>query len=73
VSAQSKIPDDQVAWARHIVNRRREVTRQLKRMPTLDDLAEILGCNKRYLQKIISNKVRMVPRQTVLVVSRETK
>lgn len=64
MSAQSRITDDQIAWARHIVNRRREVARQLKRMPTLDDLAETLGCNKRYLQKIISNKVRMVPRGT---------
>lgn len=62
MSAPPKISDELVAFARYTINRRREVQRQLKSMPTLDDLAEELQCSRRWLEKIINNKVRMVPR-----------
>lgn len=62
MSAPLKISDELIAFARYTINRRREVQRQLKNMPTLDDLAEELNCSRRWLEKIINNKVRVVPR-----------
>ncbi len=61
MSGRRKLTDDQVAWARHIANRRREVLRQLSLLPTLDSVAEELKCSKRYLESLISNRARMFP------------
>lgn len=57
--APTRISADKVAWARYIANRRREVIRQLTLLPTLEQVAEELGCSKRYLEALISNKARM--------------
>lgn len=59
--APIRISADKVAWARYIANRRREVIRQLTMLPTLEDVAQELGCSKRYLESLISNKARMFP------------
>jgi hypothetical protein len=67
VSAKPRITDDQIAWARHLVNRRREIERQLSLMPTLEEIAENLECSKRYLEMIVKNRVRTVPRGAVIV------
>lgn len=64
MSARPKLTDDQIAFVRYTMNRKREILRQLKLMPTLDDLANELGCSRRYLAAIVTNKVRVVPRET---------
>lgn len=64
MSARPKLTDEQIAFARYVMNRKRELLRQLGMMPTLDDLADELGCSRRYLASIVTNKVRVVPRET---------
>lgn len=57
--APIRISADKIAWARYIANRRREVIRQLSMLPSLEQVAEELGCSKRYLESLINNKARM--------------
>lgn len=64
MSAQPRITDKQIAFARYTMNRRRELRRQLEMIPTLEELAEEFECSERYLEKIVNNHARIVPRET---------
>lgn len=70
MSARIKLTDEQIDFVRDIVARRRAVRVQLEKIPTLEDLAETLGCTKRYLEKVASNHAR-VPRETTATPSIE--
>lgn len=56
--APRKLTDEQIAWARQVVEKRREAMRQVRMYPSLEELAEQLGCSKRYLLEILKFRAR---------------
>lgn len=58
MAAPLKLTDDQIRMARQIVEKRREVERQMSLYPTIEQLAEQLGVSHRYLRKVLGGKAR---------------
>lgn len=56
--AQRKLTDEQIAFARLLIRKRREVMRQARLYPTIEQLAEQLGCTPRYLTEVVSGRAR---------------
>jgi len=66
MSAPQRLTDAQIAFARDIHRKRAEAYRRVRMFPTDEQLAEQLGCSRRYLQKILAGQARSVsPRNAV--------
>lgn len=58
MSGPQKLTDTQIKFARYQTKARREALKQAQQYPTVAKLAALLKCTPRYLQKVLSGKVR---------------
>jgi hypothetical protein len=63
MSAQRRLTEEQIAYARRVAEIKRRIVQRLKRYPTVEQMAEQIGCDARYLEKIIAGDARKVPRK----------
>lgn len=58
MSATPKLTAEQIRFAREQTSARRHALKLARAYPTVAELAALLNCTPRYLQKIIAGKVR---------------
>lgn len=58
MSGQQKLSDEQIKFARTQTHMRREALKVARKYPTVAELATLLNCTPRYLQKVLAGKVR---------------
>jgi hypothetical protein len=54
-----KLSDEEIRYARYVVDKRREAQRLADEFPTLDELAEELHVTPRYLRDILNGRARV--------------
>lgn len=68
----ARITDEQLAYARRVTAIKRRLILRIRKLPTVERLAEQIGCEARYLEKILSGHARKVPCETTVRPSIET-
>jgi AraC-like DNA-binding protein len=58
MSAPQRLTDEQIRFARMVVKERREALRRARMYPTLEELADALGCTPRYLTEVVNGRAR---------------
>lgn len=58
MSGPQKLTDTQISFAREQTKARREALKAARKYPTVAELAAVLNCTPRYLQKVLAGKVR---------------
>lgn len=58
MSGERKLSDAQILFARDEIKARREALKAARKFRTVAELAALLNCTPRYLQKILAGKVR---------------
>jgi hypothetical protein len=58
MSGQLKLTDEQIKFARTQTLARREALKAARKYPTVAELAALMNCTPRYLQKVLAGKVR---------------